>query len=62
MMKQTRPIKTDTASDPMAEVQEMTRAARDFARRNPAVVLGGAALLGFAAARRLKATEGRDQA
>lgn len=28
-----------------------------FARRNPAVVLGGAALLGFAAARMLKASE-----
>lgn len=28
-----------------------------FARRNPAIVLGGAALLGFAAARMLKASE-----
>lgn len=44
------------------DLDSVAREARDFARRNPAVVLGGAALLGFAAARLLKATEGRDQA
>ncbi|SDY74352.1 hypothetical protein SAMN05444004_10323 [Jannaschia faecimaris] len=33
-----------------------------FARRNPAVVLGGAALLGFAAARLLKASDSRGRA
>lgn len=44
------------------DLDSVAREARDFARRNPAVVLGGAALLGFAAARMLKASEGRDRA
>lgn len=44
------------------DLDSVAREARDFARRNPAAVLGGAALLGFAAARLLKATEGRDRA
>lgn len=43
------------------EVDELISDARHFARQNPAVVLGGAALLGFAAARFLKASS-RSQA
>lgn len=39
------------------DLDSIAREATDFARRNPAVVLGGAALLGFAAARLLKASE-----
>ncbi|CTQ48181.1 hypothetical protein [Jannaschia donghaensis] len=39
------------------DLDSIARDATDFARRNPAVVLGGAALLGFAAARLLKASE-----
>lgn len=35
-------------------VDALIEEASDFARRNPAIVLGGAALLGFAAARFLK--------
>lgn len=38
-----------------ADIDALTRQASDFARRNPALVLGGAALVGFAAARFLKA-------
>lgn len=39
------------------DLDSVAREMTDFARRNPAVVLGGAALLGFAAARLLKASE-----
>lgn len=39
------------------DLDSIAREATDFARRNPMVVLSGAALLGFAAARLLKATE-----
>jgi len=38
-----------------ADISDLAREAGDFARRNPVLVLGGAALLGFAAARFLKA-------
>ncbi|WP_179378794.1 hypothetical protein [Jannaschia marina] len=38
------------------DLDSIAHDASDFARRNPAVVLGGAALLGFAAARLLKAS------
>jgi len=37
------------------DIDALAHQASDFARRNPALVLGGAALLGFAAARFLKA-------
>lgn len=37
-------------------IEEMTHDAANFARRNPALVLGGAAVAGFALARFLKAT------
>lgn len=39
------------------DLDSVAREATAFARRNPAVVLGGAALLGFAAARLLKASD-----
>ena len=42
------------------DLDTIARDATDFARRNPAIVLGGAALLGFAAARLLKASERGD--
>ncbi|WP_299297613.1 hypothetical protein [uncultured Tateyamaria sp.] len=38
-----------------SDIEALARQAGDFTRRNPALVLGGAALLGFAAARFLKA-------
>lgn len=44
------------------DVSALAREAGDFARRNPALVLGGAALLGFAAARFLKAGPAPDTA
>lgn len=40
------------------DLSEMVEAAGDFARRNPLVFLGGAALLGFAATRLAKASGG----
>lgn len=39
------------------DLDSVAREATAFARRNPALVLGGAALLGFAAARLLKASD-----
>lgn len=39
------------------DLSSLTDEISDFARRNPAIFLGGAALLGFAAARLMKASE-----
>lgn len=53
----------DAASDRLRamDTTEIAGHVRDVARRNPLVFLGGAALLGFAAARFLKASDAPDR-
>lgn len=43
-----------------SDIGSLTREVGEFARRNPALALGGAALVGFAAARFLKAGSARN--